>query len=158
MLRAAVSILVGLPLLVPPGMCICQIVAPARHVPPPPSDAQQAAAHTPGRPKAHGNDCSCRKCAQKRHRADASAARSQAVRHAPGAPAPSDRGPCCPALQPSARAKTFVPIDPPPDAPGQVVGPVAFLGRPVASAAFPPTPPAGGPSAPLFLTHCSLLI
>ncbi len=158
MVRTVVTILVAVPLLMPPGMCLCQF-APAGHVFATTwaeATRQEHAAHTPGsRP-----DCRCDSCRERAVGPDLPAG-SQG-RPSPDGPPPSGPGkhpPGCPAAlgdmptKVSAPAVT-IPFDanPGPCFDSLVAGPTA----PVRGAREGVSAQAASP--PLFISHCSLLI
>jgi hypothetical protein len=157
MFRVLVLILMLPPMLMPPGMCICQF-APLGKA----SDAPLSA--SPGRPHAVGNstdprpDCTCDSCRRARTTAAVPEGRDDQPAGGPSAPGPGKHWPGCPAATGDAPLTTAIPtltvqvdLSPAADTCIPVVIAVVQSGR----AAPVPSPVI---SPPLFITHCTLLI
>lgn len=158
MLRALVLLLMLPPMLLPPGMCVCQFV-PVGTVPAPLSasrDRELSASHD-ANPRA---DCTCASC-----RSRAGAAPSEGGDNAPtprddgpSRPEPGKHWPGCPA---AADATPFNMVVPTVTVQADLAAATGFF-TPVEVAVVPPvraTPvPAPAYSPPLFISHCTLLI
>jgi hypothetical protein len=158
MVRTFIVLLVGLPLLMPPGMCVCQFV---------PCERSDVSAVTPSETDGTAPTCCCARKAR-RERADArpdasgltagdSSVKGSARDRTPS-PRPANHDAGCPASLSVAFSKVS-PANP---------LTVAAADRTGESVALPATPTlsfamtdlaAEGPSAlPLYLSHCTLLI
>lgn len=157
MIRPVLSLLAVLPMLMPPGMCLCQFV-PARAGG---SGALPSPVPAPTRVGTrHGDCCRCESC----RTSDTPSALADDTRtnHQPTdgpRPAPRPGWPCCPAVLNAPGANTAVPTAP-------VLLTFTFPAGPVdLVTGLPCSPfdhadrdhePSHGP--PLFICHCALLI
>lgn len=155
-MRSLFLLVAGLPMLMPPGMCVCQFV-PCRTAAVPLATTQLLASQGPR----HAPDCTC--C--RSHRLEASAdtsPRDYGPEATPGSPSPcplpGKHWPGCPAALGVAPVQVALPttaVLPDADLAGGrvqiVVEPAAPVLRVNASPVAPETPP-------LFLAHCTLLI
>lgn len=153
MIRPVLSLLAVLPMLMPPGMCLCQFV-PARA-----GGSGTSPSPTPAEAR-HADDCRCESC----RTSDAPSAPADDTRtnHQPtdgSRPAPRPGWPCCPVALNAAGANTAVPIAP-------VLLPFTFPAGPVDLVTGLPCSPFARPDRdhepshgpPLFICHCALLI
>jgi hypothetical protein len=162
MLRSAVLLLVGLPMLMPPGMCICQFV-PCESARPQTSTASEPVQTAQASPEVgSGHSCRCkhRKAAQSPQPTGAEPSRAGQLvgRGGPTHHAPSDHSPLCPVYQAADKSKT---VATPPlivcdfaaeaiDAPVVVTQTFGRRLHPLRSPALL--------VVPLFVSHCSLVI
>ncbi len=152
MARVLVLLLILPPLLMPPGMCICQFtpVANASPVSTIPAERRSAASHTQSPKK----DCACDSCRSRGAVAghDNELPPREPVRgpteHWPGCPAAADSLPLSLVLPTLTLEADFTFASEFVTATGEVANPVARI---------LPLPPQTA-SPPLFISHCSLLI
>lgn len=158
MLRALVLLLMLPPMLMPPGMCICQFVPTGTaSAPPSASPVRELSASHDTNPRA---DCTCASC---RSQAGAALPADSDNQPSPGDDGPSrhepgKHWPGCPA---AADATPFNMVVPTVTVQADLVAAAGFF-TPVVVAVVSPvraTPiPAPAYSPPLFISHCTLLI
>jgi hypothetical protein len=154
MFRAVVTVLVAVPMLMPPGMCLCQF-APAGTTA---AGTRSAAARTsvPGHSPGDGRDCRCDSC---RGQALTLGGQESAPAGPPTHPEPGKHAPGCPASLGDTPTKMASPAlalhldaNPAPGFVSAVVETRRARGRDRDAASHADSSP------PLFLSHCSLLI
>lgn len=150
MIRSVVTVLVGLQLLMPPGMCVCRF-APVAAV------GTDANAVRPAPPPLRA--C-CASCGSRHPAAESCPDQAPAAPDHPIDRGPPDHLPGCPAVSPDVAAKLPAPTEPPVDAAADalaaavaagITGEPAAACRTVPHAAFPSDPP-------LYLSFLVLLI
>jgi len=104
-MRVVLALLIGLPLLMPPGVCLCQFV-PCHAAPTPAAPACDASAEDPPRP---GSRCRCRAV----HPSEQAPPQDQPTPATPR-PTPPDHQPDCPGFAVPTLAQPPVPADPAP--------------------------------------------
>jgi hypothetical protein len=151
MLRGLATVLVVVPLLMPPGMCICQVVRKVEA-------ATSSGAHQKGAAEPDAPPACCRHCARSKARPDAEPGdqRGPEPDHCPTPNSPDN--PCCPIVKAGAWSKITEPV---PSA-GTLIGLSAVV-RPTDWTVTPvsltrPTGAPSGPSRPIYLHFCTLLI
>ena len=159
MFRALVLFLILPPLLMPPGMCICQLVpTTSASTTPPSAPAEQPTASHAASPRP---DCTCYSCRSQA----ASGAPEHGDRHLaqtpteePFGPEPGKHWPGCPAAVGSAPLVVVLPTVTTPVDLAAITTSFAPAAETVVSAirAVPVSAPAVSP--PLFISHCTLLI
>lgn len=154
MFRAVITFLIAVPMLMPPGMCICQF-APTET---PAAGTRAVAARTPavGHSSNAGRNCRCDSC---REQAPAPDGQEPTPAGSPTHPGPGKHAPGCPALLGDTPTKMASPAlalhldaNPVPGFVSAVVEPNRARGRDRDAAGHADSSP------PLFLSHCSLLI
>ena len=154
MVRAVVTFLVAVPMLMPPGMCICQFAPTGMAA----AGTRTIAARAPA--VAHSSDagrnCRCDSC---REQAPALGGHEPTPAGSPTHPQPDRHSPGCPALLGDTPTKMAAPAltlhldaDPVPSFVSAVVETSRVQGRDRDAAVRTDSSP------PLFLSHCSLLI
>ncbi len=156
MLRTIVTYLAVLPMLMPPGVCVCQLVPGGR----------AAAATAPPPPTGHAADgrrgCVCASCRERQPEAGTSTSDGPGDRPSddgPRRPVPAEHWPGCPAADGAMPPTSVVPPSVTGhlalDLPGTALCPAAD----VVTAPVRPGPPAlsAGSPPPLFISHCALL-
>lgn len=166
MVRAMVAFLIGLPLLMPPGMCICQFVPDARAAEPEPTEVscqeeQDAHAEEPCTVPPRKCSCACHRPPKAEPVANTSIVSITSLRSAadePKVPDDSRHVPGCPALRSvdnSKVAETHRPLLDRVDAVPEFLRLVLFMAIATARVEVH-RPEAAG--SPLYLSQCSLLI
>lgn len=155
MIRPVLSLLAVLPMLMPPGMCLCQLV-PARAG----GFGSYPTSAADRDPIRHADGCRCESCREPSAPTEpANGTRPDLLPTDGPRPAPLPGWPCCPAVLNVAGVNTAVLVTP-------VLLPCAFPAAPVDFAAAPPCSPFTRPDRdsapsydpPLFICHCALLI
>ena len=147
MFRSVLTILVALPMLVPPGMCVCQFAPVGSESAG--TSFQLEVRHTAGR-----SDCHCESC---RVRVADDRGREAKPSDAPVAPGHGDHAPHCPAALGDLPTKMAVPafaihLDADVGFVSAVVEPIVIRARVRDSVHLVMTSP------PLFISHCALVI
>jgi hypothetical protein len=154
MLRAVITFLIAVPMLMPPGMCICQL-APAGQVSgaKPVFERQETVSHS----VAARGTCRCESCREQQ--APGSDGRKQTPTGSPAQPEPGKHAPGCPALlgdMPTKMAATALTLlldaSPVSAFVSAIVETDSLRWRDRDTTAVTASPP------PLFLAYCSLLI
>lgn len=154
MFRAVITFLVAVPMLMPPGMCICQFAPTGTTT----AGTRTVAARTPavGHSSSAGRNCRCDSC---REQAPAPGGQESVPAGSPAHPEPGQHAPGCPALLGDTPTKMAAPAltlhldaDPLPTFVSAVVETSRARGRDRDAVGHADSSP------PLFLSHCSLLI
>lgn len=154
MFRAVVTFLVAVPMLMPPGMCLCQFASVGMAT----TGTRTLAARTPavGHSSYAGRNCRCDSC---RAQAPAPGGHESAPAGSPAHPEPVKHPPGCPASLGDTPTKMAAPAltlhldaDPVPGFVSAVAEPSRVRGRDRDAAGYADSSP------PPFLSHCSLLI
>lgn len=158
MLRALVLLLMLPPMLMPPGMCICQFVPVGTASNPlPASSSRELSASHDASPRA---DCTCASCRSQTGSALPTGSDNQPTQSddGPSRPGPGKHWPGCPA---AADAAPFNMVVPAVTVQADLVAAAGFF-TPVEVAVVSPVRPTPVPSPahspPLFISHCTLLI
>lgn len=160
MLRALVALLLAIPQLMPPGMCICQFV-PTSEQPAAPTQLPSPGRVTAGHVADRGQKCSCESCRNQASSVDRTdAGEAQGTKRAdrdPAKPGPVKHPPGCPAAlgaMPTKMLVSAVTVQVDSDAVCYMLTVESALA--VARATAWVSPQTGDP--PLFISHCTLLI
>lgn len=158
--RTAVSLLALFPMLMPPGMCICQFV-PVENVPAVPVSTSSPVTPVAGHAGAR-RDCSCESCRERRAsegRDEGDARRTPPHDETPSQPGQGKHWPGCPAAVGAAPLTVVLPAVTVHADVDTAVSFTSSVAEPVGSirhAGEWVSPQAKSP--PLFLSHCALLI
>lgn len=159
-MRTVVSLLALLPMLMPPGMCVCQFL-PAERAHASLAPVSPALPPVPVHADAR-RDCSCDSCRERAAtnvRDEAAGRRTPPAHDPPSRPGPVEHWPGCPAAIGAAPLTVALPsvtihihVDAPAPFTTPQVEPVSTHDRPLTRVMSPHASP------PLFLSHCALLI
>lgn len=164
MFRAVVAFLAGLPMLMPPGMCLCQFLPRGEEFTAPPARQALSSGEVAD---ASDETCDCR-CGHRHQRANRddsapdeikTALRSAALSDCerPTSHLPANHQPGCPAATGASPTKTPMAAVPA-QTPDLAAGVVTLLGDADSCNRMCHEPMAAPLAPPLFLSHCSLLI